>query len=104
MDKIEKAKKILEKQHQTHIEIKNEEIAEQILNIDFEQLKNLYNAVDEEIIYEDIKPVRAMNPDKMPEEKIKEYINIGEQKVKDKKYAVAIMAGGKGSRLRTLWT
>jgi len=55
MDKIEKAKKILEEQHQMHIEVKNEEIAEQILNIDFEQLKNLYNTVDEEIIYEDIK-------------------------------------------------
>jgi len=40
----------------------------------------------------------------MPEERIKEYINIGEQKVKEKKFAVAIMAGGQGSRLRTLWT
>lgn len=104
MDKIEKAKKILEEQHQMHIEVKNEEIAEQILNIDFEQLKNLYNTVDEEIIYEDIKPVKAINPDKMPEERIKEYINIGEQKVKEKKFAVAVMAGGQGSRLRTLWT
>lgn len=103
MDKIERAKKILEEQHQNHIIVKNEEIAEQILNIDFEQLKNLYDKIDEDIKYEDIKPVKATNPDKIPQEKIKKYIELGEQKVKENKFAVAIMAGGQGTRLRTLW-
>lgn len=104
MDKIEKAKQILEAQNQNHIKVTNEKMAEQVLNIDFEQLKKLYTKVDEKLKYEDLKPVKAINPDKIPKEKIEEYIKIGEKEVKNKKFAVAIMAGGQGTRLRTLWT
>lgn len=104
MDKIEKAKTILEEQNQNHIKVTNEKIAEQVLNIDFEQLSNLYTKVNEELKYEDLKPVKAINPDKMPKEKKEKYIKNGEKVVKNKKFAVAIMAGGQGTRLRTLWT
>lgn len=104
MDKIEIAKKILVEQKQDHIKVNNEQIAEQILNIDFGQLKNLYGRIDEEIKYENLKPVKAINPDKIPLEQVKEYIKIGEKTVTESKFAVAIMAGGQGTRLRTLWT
>lgn len=104
MDKIERAQKILIEQKQEHIRVINEEIADQILNIDFDQLKNLYCKVDEKIEYEDIEPIKATNPDRIPADKIKRYIELGEQKVKEEKFAVAIMAGGQGTRLRTLWT
>lgn len=99
MDKIEKAKKILAEQKQNHIKVTNEQIAEQVLRIDFEQLNNLYHKVEKEIEYKDLKPVKAINPDKMPQEKLKELIELGENTVRDKKFAVAIMAGGQGSRL-----
>lgn len=104
MDKIEKAKKILEEQNQNHIEVTNEQIAEQVLNIDFKQLGDLYTKVNEELTYEDLEPIKAINPEKMPKEKIEEYIKIGEKEIRNKKFAVAIMAGGQGTRLRTLWT
>lgn len=104
MDKIEKAKKILEEQKQTHIKVINEQIAEQILNIDFAQLQNLYSKADEKLQHGKLEPVKAINPDKMPTEKIEEYIKNGEEVVKNNKFAVAIMAGGQGTRLRTFWS
>ena len=45
MNKIEEARRILEENGQGHIKVKNEELADQILHIDFERLKTL----DEEI-------------------------------------------------------
>lgn len=103
MDKIERAKQILLEQKQNHIKVTNEDIADQILSIDFEQLKNLYSKIDEQITYGELEPVKATNPDKIPSEKLKTYIELGEEKVRENKFAVAIMAGGQGTRLRTLW-
>ena len=99
MDKIEEAKQILLEQKQNHIKVTNEDIADQILNIDFEQLKNLYSRIDEQITYGELEPVKATNPDKIPSEKLKTYIELGEEKVRENKFAVAIMAGGQGTRL-----
>lgn len=42
MNKIEQAESILKKYNQNHIKIKTEEQAEQILEIDFAQLEELY--------------------------------------------------------------
>ena len=47
MNKIEEARRILEENGQGHIKVKNEELADQILHIDFERLKTL----DEEITH-----------------------------------------------------
>ena len=102
MNKIEEARRILEENGQGHIKVKNEELADQILHIDFERLKTL----DEEITHpcctcniEDISPVKAFNPEKKDIEEIEEYIKIGEDVVKSGHFAIGIMAGGQGTRL-----
>lgn len=102
MNKIEEARRILEENGQGHIKVENEELADQILHIDFERLKTL----DEEITHpcctcniEDISPVKAINPEKKDTEEIEEYIKIGEDVVKSGHFAIGIMAGGQGTRL-----
>ena len=102
MNKIEEARRILEENGQGHIKVKNEELADQILHIDFERLKTL----DEEIAHpcctcniEDISPVKAINPDKKDKKELEEYIKIGENVVKSGHFAIGIMAGGQGTRL-----
>lgn len=102
MNKIEEARRILKENGQGHIKVKNEELADQILHIDFERLKTL----DEEITHpcctcniEDISPVKAINPEKKDTEEIEEYIKIGEDVVKSGHFAIGIMAGGQGTRL-----
>lgn len=102
MNKIEEARRILEENGQGHIKVENEELADQILHIDFERLKTL----DEEITHpcctcniEDISPVKAINPDKKDKKEIEEYIKLGEDVVKSGHFAVGIMAGGQGTRL-----
>lgn len=102
MNKIEEARRILEENGQGHIKVKNEELADQILHIDFERLKTL----DEEITHpcctcniEDISPVKAINTDKKDKKELEEYIKIGENVVKSGHFAIGIMAGGQGTRL-----
>lgn len=102
MNKIEQARRILEENGQEHIKVDNEELAEQILHIDFERLKSL----DEEITHpcctcniHEISPVKAINPDKKEKEEIEEYIKIGEETVRNGNFAIGIMAGGQGTRL-----
>lgn len=102
MNKIEEARRILEENGQGHIKVENEELADQILHIDFEKLKTL----DEEITHpcctcniEDISPVKAINPDKEDKKEIEEYIKLGEDVVKSGHFAIGIMAGGQGTRL-----
>lgn len=102
MNKIEEARRILEENGQGHIKVENEELADQILHIDFERLKTL----DEEITHpcctcniEDISPVKAINPDKKDKKEIEEYIKLGEDVIKSGHFAIGIMAGGQGTRL-----
>lgn len=114
MDNIAKAKEILEKYDQKHVitvmeklsKEKQEKLANQVLLIDFEELKELYESTYEDIynIVGDIKPVKATNPKCISDEEKQEYIKLGKQVVKNKKFAVVIMAGGQGTRLRTFRT
>lgn len=102
MDNIEKAKKILAKYNQNHIKVETEELANQIIKINFEQIKELYEHTMEEtnvVGINSIEPVTAINPEKLDKCELNEYIKLGEETVKTGKYAIAIMAGGQGSRL-----
>ena len=110
----EKAKEILKKYNQEHIiewmdkqtpDIK-EKLVKQVLEIDLEELKNLYNKVQRGIVKKewDVTPIRAAIKDKLSEEEEKTYINAGEEVLKNNQYAVITMAGGQGTRLRTQWT
>lgn len=102
MEKIAKAREILIKYNQNHIKVENEEIANQILNIDFEQLQELYEQATNkasETNIDTIQPVKALNPDKISKEEVEEYIKLGENEVKSGKFAIAVMAGGQGTRL-----
>ena len=111
MNNYENAKKILEKYNQQQIisiadkmpQEKQEMLAEQVLKIDFEELKELYEKTFEDIYVdlEQLEPIRGVNPDKLPKEKLDEYEQIATKIIKQNKFAVATMAGGQGTRLRT---
>ena len=103
-----KFEKILKKYNQEHIlnylnEENTEKIVKQILNIDFEEILELYEETKKpiEIDIENIEPVNAINPQKLNKEITSEYKKIGRQTIKNGQFAVSIIAGGQGTRLRT---
>lgn len=106
----QKAIEILNKYKQSHIikfmnrtdEESRKKIIEQVLRIDFEELKELQKKTDEALYVdlEELQPITALNPDRIENAVIEEYKKIGEEIIKSNKYAVATMAGGQGTRLR----
>lgn len=110
MGNYEKAKSLLKKYNQQQIisiadkmpEEKQEMLAEQVLKIDFEELKELYEKTFEDIYVdlEQLEPIKGVNPDKISQEKLDEYEQIASKIIKQNKFAVATMAGGQGTRLR----
>lgn len=108
-NRYEDAKKILKKSKQEHIipiidklnENRKDAIIEQILKTDFEELENIYNETKIIDRFNNIEPVTAIDPDKLTRAEISEYTKIGKDAIRKKQLAVAIMAGGQGSRLRT---
>ena len=102
MNKEEKARDLLKKYDQNHINLENDGVIDQILQIDFEQLQELYEETKTSVKIKDIEnlePVKAINPEKIEKEELEKYIKLGEDKIKSGKFAIAIMAGGQGSRL-----
>lgn len=98
-----KAKEILEKYKQDHIikfidnsssEVKDK-LIEQVLKIDFEELKELYNKTFENLYVdlEELQPIVGVNPDRLTTEELKKYEEIGTDIIKSNKFAVATMAG-----------
>jgi len=108
-DKITEVKNILKKHSQEHLlngyeklsEINKEVLLNQILNIDFELIKNLYkNAITKKEIEEaEITPIEYIEKEKMTEEEKEKYNKIGEEEIKNGALAVITMAGGQGTRL-----
>ena len=108
----DKAVEILKKYNQQHIipfiyksnfETR-EKLINQILRIDFEELKFLYEKTFDSLYVdlEELNPVTGINPCKLKEEELKRYIEIGTNIIKSGKFAVATMAGGQGTRLGCL--
>jgi len=106
-----KAKEILKQYKQEHIiEVINksnmiikDKLINQVLNIDFEELKALYEKTFEDIYVdlEELQPIAGVNPDRLTSEELTNYKKIGSDIIKSNKFAVATMAGGQGTRLRT---
>ena len=75
----------------------------QVEQIDFEQIKNLYDISkkDNDKIIESyiIEHTKFTDKYKMPKEKFDELTQIGENIIKNGEYAVVTMAGGQGTRL-----
>ncbi len=100
---------VLEKYNQTYLlnylnllteeEIKN--LEKQILEIDFEQLKKLYESTKKKPKIEEnkIEHINYTNKEKLSTNEKQELENIGKQVIKDGHYAVITMAGGQGTRL-----
>lgn len=107
-NKYEEAVKKLKKNKQEHIipiidklsENRKDAIIEQIINLDFNELTDLYNETKNNHEIENLEPVSAINPDDLTKKEISEYMRIGKDAIKNKEYAVVILAGGQGSRLR----
>lgn len=106
-----KAIEILKKYSQEHIieyinnadtELKDI-LIKQVLEIDFEELKELYEKTFEELYVdlEELHPISGVNPDKLSKKELEDYEKVGADIIKNNKFAVATMAGGQGTRLRT---
>lgn len=106
----DKAVEILKKYNQQHIipfihkanfEIR-EKLINQILGIDFEELKFLYEKTFEDLYVdlEELNPITGINPCKLEKQELERYKKIGTDIIKTGKFAVATMAGGQGTRLR----
>lgn len=99
-EKLEKVRKILKEQNQEQIleyPIKNKEkLIDKILTINFEQLNKLYEKAikKEEIVEEKIEPISYVDKYKLSIEEKEKYEKLGEQIIKEGKYAVVTMAGG----------
>ncbi|CDE97444.1 uDP-N-acetylglucosamine pyrophosphorylase [Clostridium sp. CAG:567] len=78
-----------------------EELEKQIENIDFEQLKSLYESTKEEKCIEEkrIEHIPYTDKTKLTKEEQLSLFEIGEQIIKQGHYAVITMAGGQGTRL-----
>lgn len=112
--KYEEVKKTLAKYNQEQllicydklIEQKREELLDQILKIDFEQIKTLYEQTQQKKDFKDckIEPLSYIDKQKLSNEERSKYEQEGIDIIKKGKYAVVTMAGGQGTRLRTQWT
>lgn len=103
--------KILKENNQEHLlkyiemanENQKEKLIKEILNIDFKQLKKLYDisnsnsekAIDSVLI----EHVSFTDKEKLSTEQFNEYTLKGEEIIKRGEYAVVTMAGGQGTRL-----
>lgn len=107
-NKLEQAKQIIEKHGQQHLlnfynnlnNEKKEELINQILEIDFDLLSNLYKNINNiKNSKDEITPIAYIDKAKINQEKLEEYKNKGINAIKNNKYAVVTMAGGQGTRL-----
>lgn len=108
INELEEAKVILKKFNQEHLlngyekldDKKKQELLNQILNIDFELIKSLYNNTKKEAQenIDVIEPMEYLDKNKLYDD-YKHYENIGKHAIEEKKLAAVTMAGGQGTRL-----
>ena len=103
-DNYKKASEIVKKYHQEHLldfydeldDDEKEQLCNQIINIDFEQIFNLYeiSKINEDIPISAIDPLHYYIKDKFTEKELTYYSTIGENSIKNHEFAVVTMAGG----------
>lgn len=106
---LEEAINLLKKNNQETIikiidkldEEKKEKLANQILEIDFEQINALYKKASgkPQILDKKIEHINYVDKNKLNKEQLEKYTKIGEDVIKNNQYAVVTMAGGQGTRL-----
>ena len=101
--------KMLESYNQNHIinllknldEVKKQELLDQIEKIDFHQVMELYDNTKKEIEIKEskIEPISYLDKAKLSQEQRGKFDKLGEEILRNGKYAVVTMAGGQGTRL-----
>ena len=109
MNILEQAKKLLKENNQDKLlnmmdkmsEDKREKLAQQIIDLDFVKLNNLYEETKEkpEILEKKLEHIKYVDEYRLSEDKSKLYAGLGEEIIKNNQYAVVTMAGGQGTRL-----
>lgn len=109
MKNIETAINKLKKYNQEHVvkimekftEEEKEKIANQINNMDFENLTNLYKELNSNEVNfgNTIEPISALKKSKLDLKKLEEMNDLGKNIIITGKFAVATMSGGQGTRL-----
>lgn len=109
-DKLSIVKEILKNYNQEHLLYFYDELSEkeknilinQILNIDFKKIINLYVNSKKNIKSLDIElsPLPHIEKNKLSNIDLDYYIQIGKAVIKNNQVAVVTMAGGQGTRLR----
>ena len=108
LKKVEQAKKLLKENKQFKMlkildnidEEKREELAREILKVDFEQLNRLYENNGRNNKTKDIiEPIKYVDKNKLNSKQRQEIEKIGEKVLRQNQYAVVTMAGGQGTRL-----
>lgn len=112
-EKLGEIKAILKKYGQEHLlnsydkldDVHKKKLLEQISEIDFELVKSLYESTKKEIKNnkDEITPIEYLDKFKLGD-KFKYYEEIGKKAIKNGELAAVTMAGGQGTRLRTLRT
>lgn len=107
-ENLENIRKTLRKYSQEHLlngyerlnEIKQKQLLSQIENTDFELINSLYNNAKKQFTNQDsqITPIEYLDKDKL-NGYYKNYQEIGENAIRNKKLAAVTMAGGQGTRL-----
>lgn len=105
---LEEAKVLLKKYNQEHLlngyenldEKKQKQLLNQIMNIDFELIRSLYDNTKNEKSTngDEIEPMEYLDKYKL-NDKYKYYENLGKQAIREGKLAAVTMAGGQGTRL-----
>ena len=108
MKKIEQAKKRLEDNKQFKVlsileklmDEKKEELAKNILKVDFNLIKRLYQDKDSKKNKNDkIEPIKYIDKNRLNNKQRQEIEKLGEKVLRQNQYAVVTMAGGQGTRL-----